>query len=103
MCGRGKDCRVEGCRSRNWLPVYVCAFRATEETARPLFEWSSQAKQIEHVDQRLASVSKHALEQHRINLARLTEPSAPLGTVKNMENLSEIDDTGGLDLDHERT
>jgi hypothetical protein len=34
-------------------------------TARPLFERSSQAKQVENVDQRLASVSKNVLEEHK--------------------------------------
>jgi hypothetical protein len=34
-------------------------------TARPLFERSSQAKQVGNVDQKLASVSENVLEEHR--------------------------------------
>ncbi|KAF8193174.1 hypothetical protein K438DRAFT_1761882 [Mycena galopus ATCC 62051] len=51
--------------------------RAVElwEAARPLFERSSQAKQIENIDGRLASVGD-VLEQHRKNLAHLGELNA---------------------------
>jgi hypothetical protein len=47
--------------------------KATEHwtTARPLFEWSLQGKQVENIDKRLASVGKDVLEQHRNNLAQL--------------------------------
>jgi tetratricopeptide (TPR) repeat protein len=73
------------------------------ETARPLFEQSSQAKQVENIDQRLAGVSEDVLEQHRKKLAHLTELTAPSGTVDEINNLSDIEDMEGLDLEDETT
>ncbi|KAJ7820043.1 hypothetical protein B0H13DRAFT_2378039 [Mycena leptocephala] len=70
-------------------------------TARPLFEQSSQAKQVENIDQRLADVSEDVLEQHRKNLARLAELNAPSGTVDEINDLSDIEDMEGLDLEDE--
>ncbi|KAJ7772492.1 hypothetical protein B0H14DRAFT_3164791, partial [Mycena olivaceomarginata] len=43
------------------------------ETARPLFERSSQAKQIVQIDERLASVGEDVHQQHRENLVKLAE------------------------------
>ncbi|KAJ7800130.1 hypothetical protein B0H13DRAFT_1932771 [Mycena leptocephala] len=71
------------------------------ETARPLFEQSSQAKKVENIDQRLAGVSEDVLEQHRKNLAHLAELTVPSGTVDEINNLSDIEDMGGLDLEDE--
>jgi tetratricopeptide (TPR) repeat protein len=54
-------------------------------TARPLFEQSSQAKQVENIDQRLAGVSEDVLQQHRKNLACLVElnvESAPSSSLR---------------------
>jgi hypothetical protein len=68
------------------------------ETARPLFEQASQAKQVEYIDQRLADVGEDVLEQHRKNLAHLAELTAPSGTVDEINHLSEIEDMEGLDL-----
>ncbi|KAJ7829358.1 hypothetical protein B0H13DRAFT_1916540 [Mycena leptocephala] len=63
------------------------------ETARPLFERSSQAKQVDNIDGRLASVGEDVLEQHRKNLAHLAEINAPSGDVEELEdNLSDIED-----------
>jgi hypothetical protein len=63
------------------------------ETARPLFERLSQAKQVENIDERLASVGKDVLEQHKKNLACLAELNAPSGTVAELEdNVSDIED-----------
>jgi tetratricopeptide (TPR) repeat protein len=73
------------------------------ETARPLFEQSSQAKQVENIDQRIASVSDDVLEQHRKNLAHLAELTAPSGTVDKINDLSDIEDIEGLDLEDETT
>jgi tetratricopeptide (TPR) repeat protein len=62
------------------------------ETARPLFEKSSQAKQVENIDERLASVGEDVLEQHRKNMARLVE-NVPTGIVEDVEDdLSDIED-----------
>jgi gas vesicle protein len=63
------------------------------EAARPLFEHSSQAKQVQHIDERVASISKDVLEEHRNNLAHLTELNAPAGHVEELEDdLSDIED-----------
>jgi tetratricopeptide (TPR) repeat protein len=63
------------------------------ETARPLFERSSQAKQIENIDGRLVSVGGDILGQHKKNLAHLAELNEPSGTVEELEDyLSEIKD-----------
>jgi hypothetical protein len=72
-------------------------------TARPLFKQSSQAKQIENIDQRLAGVSEDVLEQQRKNLARLAELIVPSGTVDEVNDLSDIEDMEGLDLEDETT
>ncbi|KAJ7026018.1 hypothetical protein C8F04DRAFT_1190935 [Mycena alexandri] len=41
------------------------------ETARPLFQCSSQAKRVQHIDERLVGIGEDVKEQHRRNLARL--------------------------------
>ncbi|KAJ7916013.1 hypothetical protein B0H13DRAFT_1871622 [Mycena leptocephala] len=50
------------------------------DRARPLFERSSQAKQVQCIDDRLAGISDDVLEQHRNNLARLAELNELAGT-----------------------
>ncbi|KAJ7308748.1 hypothetical protein DFH08DRAFT_823777 [Mycena albidolilacea] len=63
------------------------------DAARPLFERSSQNKQIELIDERLASVGEDVLERHRRNLAHLMEINAPTGIVEEAENeLFDIED-----------
>jgi hypothetical protein len=62
------------------------------DAARPLFERSSQAKQVEDIDEKLASVGEGVLEQHRNNLARLMEINAPTGIVEEEDDLSDIED-----------
>ncbi|KAJ7849036.1 hypothetical protein B0H13DRAFT_2403520 [Mycena leptocephala] len=69
------------------------------EAARPLFERSSQAKQVQHIDERVANISKDVLEQHRNNLAHLAELNAPAGTVEELEDdLSDIEDLNKVDM-----
>jgi hypothetical protein len=73
------------------------------DAARPLFERSSQAKQVELIDERLARVGKDLLEKHRRNLACLAEINAPTGTVEDtQEDLSDTEelqeDQGGVQL-----
>jgi hypothetical protein len=46
------------------------------ETARPLFERSSQMKQVQQIDERLGRISKDVLEKDRNNLAHLAELNA---------------------------
>ncbi|KAJ7906630.1 hypothetical protein B0H13DRAFT_1880406 [Mycena leptocephala] len=69
------------------------------EAARPLFERSSQAKQVENIDGRLVSVGGHALGQHRNNLDCLAELNSPTRTVEELEDeLSDIEDLAKIDM-----
>jgi len=68
------------------------------DAARPLFERSSQTKQIEAIDERMASVGKDVQEQHRINLARLVEINAPMGIAVE-EAKEDLSENENLDLD----
>jgi hypothetical protein len=73
------------------------------EIARLLFERSSQAKQVQHIDERLAGISKDVLEQHRNNLADLAELNAPAGTVEELEDdLSDTEDLEKVDMGEEK-
>jgi hypothetical protein len=71
------------------------------ETARPLFEQSSQAKQVENIDQRLGGVIEDVLAQHRKNLDYFAELTAPLWAVNEINDPSDIEDMEGLDLEDE--
>jgi hypothetical protein len=51
------------------------------EAARPLFERSSQAKQVNKIDERLAVVIEEMLEQNKKSLARLTKLNVPAGAL----------------------
>jgi tetratricopeptide (TPR) repeat protein len=63
------------------------------DAARPLFEISSQTKQIELIDERLACVGKDVLGQQRVNLARLAKMNAPNSIVEEAEDdISDIED-----------
>jgi tetratricopeptide (TPR) repeat protein len=59
------------------------------ETARQLFEWSSQANQVEQIDERLADVNKYMVEQHKKHLACLSELNVPLATMKAINDISD--------------
>jgi hypothetical protein len=73
------------------------------EGAKPLFEWSSQAKGVCCINERLAGISSDVLEQHRHNLARLAELNALAGTVEEPEDdLSDIGDLDKVDLGEEK-
>jgi hypothetical protein len=73
------------------------------EAARPLFEHSSQAKQVHGIDVRLADISEDVLEQHRNNLACLAELNAPAGTIEELEDdLSDIEDLDKMDMGEEK-
>jgi hypothetical protein len=73
------------------------------ERARPLFERSLQAKQVQHINERLADISDDVLEQHRKNLAHLAELNAPAGTVEELEDdLSDIEDLDKVDMSEEK-
>ncbi|KAJ7793888.1 hypothetical protein B0H13DRAFT_1935364 [Mycena leptocephala] len=73
------------------------------ERARPLFERSSQAKQVYGIDERLAGIREDVLEQHRKNLAHLAELNALAGTIEELEeNLSDIEDLDTMDIGDEK-
>ncbi|KAJ7699779.1 hypothetical protein B0H16DRAFT_1484110, partial [Mycena metata] len=60
------------------------------EQAKPLFERSSQAERVQHINQRLTGIGEDVREQHKRSLARLTELNAPMGTVEELdEDLSQ--------------
>ncbi|KAJ7041677.1 hypothetical protein C8F04DRAFT_1299166 [Mycena alexandri] len=62
------------------------------EMAQPLFERSSQTKQIWAIDERMSRVDKDVKEQCQKNLAHLLEPSVPAGKVdEEDEEDSEIE------------
>ncbi|KAJ7715553.1 hypothetical protein B0H16DRAFT_1701655 [Mycena metata] len=68
------------------------------ETAKPLFERSSQAKRVQDIDERVGGISEEVKEQHRKNLARLAELNVPAGKVEE-----EVDsDTEELGLEEEQ-
>ncbi|KAJ7350877.1 hypothetical protein DFH08DRAFT_806856 [Mycena albidolilacea] len=69
-------------------------FKAVElwSTARPLFERSSQVKEVQCVDERLACIGSDVLEQHRKNIAHLVELNVP------SSNLSPIEDEQQVEL-----
>jgi hypothetical protein len=56
------------------------------ETARLLFERSSQAKQVKNIDDRLAGIGEDVQEQHRANLAHLAELNTPSRVVEEMDD-----------------
>jgi tetratricopeptide (TPR) repeat protein len=73
------------------------------EAARPLFQRSSQAQQVQHVNQRVTGISKDVLKQHRNNLARLAELNAPAGTVEELEDdLSDIENLDKMGIGEEK-
>ncbi|KAJ7787785.1 hypothetical protein B0H14DRAFT_2628990 [Mycena olivaceomarginata] len=70
------------------------------EKAQPLFERSSQAKQVEEIAKQLSSVGNDVLEQYQENLARLTELNAPSRKVEEWEDdLSDIEESQNGELD----
>ncbi|KAJ7877661.1 P-loop containing nucleoside triphosphate hydrolase protein [Mycena leptocephala] len=72
------------------------------ERAKSLFERSSQAKQVQCIDERVANITEDVLEQHRNKLACLAELSAPSGTVEELEDdLSDIEDLDKMDMGEE--
>ena len=67
------------------------------EAARQLFERSSQVKQVQRIDERVANISEDVLKQHRNNLACLSELNALAGHVEELEDdLSDIEDMGDV-------
>ncbi|KAJ7713231.1 hypothetical protein B0H16DRAFT_1899647 [Mycena metata] len=59
------------------------------ETAKPLFERSSQAKRVQDIDERVGGISEETKEQHQKNLARLAELNVPAGKVEEVDGDAE--------------
>ncbi|KAJ7744886.1 hypothetical protein B0H16DRAFT_1857083 [Mycena metata] len=59
------------------------------ETAKPLFECSSQAKRVQDIDERVGGISEEVKEQHRKNFARLVELNVPAGKVEEVDSDAE--------------
>ncbi|KAJ7433211.1 hypothetical protein FB451DRAFT_1196355 [Mycena latifolia] len=51
------------------------------KTARPLFEWSSQAKQVTQIEERLAAITNNVLEETTDSLTCLGQLNAPIAAV----------------------
>ncbi|KAJ7762612.1 hypothetical protein B0H16DRAFT_517990 [Mycena metata] len=66
------------------------------ETARPLFEYSSQIKQVQDIDERLSGISEAVRQQHRINLTQLAELT--MGKVEEVAESSLEDKLGEVSL-----
>jgi tetratricopeptide (TPR) repeat protein len=60
-------------------------------TARPLFERSSQLKEVQCVDEKLAGIGSDVLEQHRKNIAHLVELNIPSGNPSPIEDEEQVE------------
>ncbi|KAJ7753202.1 hypothetical protein B0H16DRAFT_1690852 [Mycena metata] len=67
------------------------------ETAKPLFECSSQAKRVQDINERVGDISEETKEQYRKNLAQLTELNVPTGKMEEVDS-----DTEELGLEEEQ-
>jgi hypothetical protein len=67
------------------------------ESARPLFERSSQGKEVQCVDERLSHVSSNILEHHRENITHLVRPDVPSGNLSHIEDEGWVESIGELD------
>jgi tetratricopeptide (TPR) repeat protein len=61
------------------------------ETARPLFERSSQMKEVQCVDERLSRVDSNVLDHHRKNMAHLVRLDVPFGNLCPIENEERVE------------
>ncbi|KAJ7723147.1 hypothetical protein B0H16DRAFT_1699068 [Mycena metata] len=64
------------------------------ETARPLFERSSQLKQVQDIDERLSGIGEDVKEQNQMNLNQLTRPHAPMGKAGEVKDELEGENIG---------
>ncbi|KAJ7831203.1 hypothetical protein B0H14DRAFT_3143238 [Mycena olivaceomarginata] len=60
-------------------------------TARLLFERSSQLKEVQCVDEKLAGIGSDVLEQHRKNIALLVELNIPSGNPSPIEDRQQVE------------
>jgi hypothetical protein len=63
-------------------------------TARPLFEKSSQAKEVQCVDERLSHVGSNVLDHHRENIAHLAKLEVPSGNLSDIEDEEQVEFIG---------
>ncbi|KAJ7894402.1 hypothetical protein B0H14DRAFT_2559185 [Mycena olivaceomarginata] len=66
------------------------------ESARPLFERSSQAKEVQCVDEKLSHVGSNVLDHHKQNIARLVRLDAPSGNLSHIEDEGQVEFIGEL-------
>jgi tetratricopeptide (TPR) repeat protein len=64
------------------------------ETARPLFERSSQAKEVQCVDERLSHVGTNVLDHHRENIVHLVRLDVPSGNLSHIEDEEQVEFIG---------
>jgi hypothetical protein len=60
-------------------------------TARPLFERSSQLKEVQCVDEKIAGIGSDILEQHRKNIVHLVELNIPSGNPSPIEDGEQVE------------
>ncbi|KAJ7824244.1 hypothetical protein B0H14DRAFT_1303232 [Mycena olivaceomarginata] len=66
------------------------------ESARPLFERSSQAMEVQCVDERLSHVGSNVLDHHRENIACLVRLDVPSGNLSHIEDEGQVESIGEL-------
>ncbi|KAJ7797394.1 hypothetical protein B0H14DRAFT_3157506 [Mycena olivaceomarginata] len=64
------------------------------ESARPLFERSSQVKEVQYVDERLSHVGSNVLDHHRENIAHLVRLDVPFGNSSNIKDEEQVEFIG---------
>jgi hypothetical protein len=73
------------------------------DTARPLFERSSQSQQVENIDYRITGLGQEIQPQHRQNLAKFVQLNAPSGTVDEVEDdQADTEDLENMSEDKKR-
>jgi tetratricopeptide (TPR) repeat protein len=67
-------------------------------TARPLFERSSQVKEVQQIDARLASTESNVLKQHRESIAYLVRLDVHSGNLSHIEDEEQVEFIGDPQL-----
>ncbi|KAJ7744585.1 hypothetical protein B0H16DRAFT_1727153 [Mycena metata] len=62
------------------------------EQARPLFEQSSQAKRVQHIDERLVGIGEDVKKQQKRSLVKLTGLNPPVGMMEELGKDSSEDE-----------
>jgi tetratricopeptide (TPR) repeat protein len=66
------------------------------KSARPLFERSSQVKEVQCIDERLSCVDSNILDHHRENIAHLVRFDIPSGNLSHFEDEGQVESIGEL-------